>query len=294
MGQLHQRGGGGVLHALLGHLDLAETTEQLGVAMGAVADQEALLAGGEQLGRQVVGRAQLGPAQALHAPRHLAVEGVEELVASSVDGGHDESGGVAGREREQVEALDPDHRHAQRMGQRLARGQPDPEPGEQPGADIDRDHADLGQLDAGLPADEVDLRGEALGVAPAPRRVGRGEHPLVTADGAAHLDRRRSRCRGSARGQPSPSVGRGVGLLPARQGHGRLDRLLPARPAGADAADLDGAVVVAIAEGEAHLEQVGGKHRVDRVTPLDQGDTARSRAARGAPGRGLASRSEIR
>ena len=63
-----------------------------------------------------------------------------------------------------------------------------------PGPEVDRDGADVGQLDAGLPAQELDGRGEGLGVAAAAGGVDGAEHALVPADGAADL--------GGGRGDP--------------------------------------------------------------------------------------------
>ena len=75
--------------------------------------------------------------------------------------------------------------------QRLAGGQADAHPGEQPGPDVDGDQPDLVELDVGLAADELDRRRQGLGVAPAARDLEQGDHALVAADGDADLLGRR-------------------------------------------------------------------------------------------------------
>ena len=51
------------------------------------------------------------------------------------------------------------------MRHRLGGRDADPQPGEQPGPEVDRDRADLVELDAGLAADELDRGRQRLGVA---------------------------------------------------------------------------------------------------------------------------------
>src|SRR5262249_6189555 len=63
----------------------------------------------------------------------------------------------------------------------------DAQPCVQTRTDVDGDGADLPQLDLRVVTYELDRRRERLGVAPAPRRVKRREHPLGTAHGAADL-----------------------------------------------------------------------------------------------------------
>src|SRR5205814_3733829 len=101
--------------------------------------------------------------------------------------GHDQAVGVAHAERREVEAGDADHRHAQRLGQRLGRGDADAEPGEQARPDVDGDGTQVVELDQRLTAYEVDRWREGLGMALAARRVERGQYTLVAADGAPDL-----------------------------------------------------------------------------------------------------------
>ena len=108
-------------------LDAHERPEGRRVPERAVADQQHLLAAGDQLGGQLVGRADLGLGEPLHAAGHLAVERGEHLAPAGVDHRGDEPGAEPGREREQVEARDADHRHPERLGDRLAGGDADPE-----------------------------------------------------------------------------------------------------------------------------------------------------------------------
>jgi hypothetical protein len=77
------------------------------------------------------------------------------------------------------------------VGDRLTGGDAHPQPGEQPRPDVDRHAADLAQVDPGLLAEEVDRRGQRLGVALGPAAVDRRQHALVPADGAADLHGRR-------------------------------------------------------------------------------------------------------
>ena len=95
------------------------------------------------------------------------------------------------REGQQVERRDADHRHPQRLGQRLAGGQPDAHAGEQARTDVDGDEADLVEPDVGLGADELDGRREDLGVAPAAGHLEQGDHALVPAERHADLLGRR-------------------------------------------------------------------------------------------------------
>src|SRR5690606_9346994 len=90
---------------------------------------------------------------------------------------------------------------------RLGRRHPDAQAGEQAGPDVDGDQSDLAELDAGLTADELDGRGEVLGVALGLAGVRRGEHALVASDGAARLHRRGL----DAQDQHSPTPSRSVG-----------------------------------------------------------------------------------
>ena len=138
------------------------------VAQRAVADAQHVLAAGQQVGRR--GRRRARPAvrpTCCTPPGTWPVQGVEQLALAGVDDGHDDAVGVAQRERQQVERRDADHRHPQRLGERLAGGQADAHAGEQPGSDVDGDDADLVEPDVGLGAHELDRRGQRLGVAAA-------------------------------------------------------------------------------------------------------------------------------
>ena len=182
--------------------------------------------------------------------------------------------------RQQVERGDPDHRHAQRLGQRLGGGQPDAHPGEQSRPDVDGDEAEIVEIDVGLGAAELDRRDERLGVAAAAGDLEQGDDALVPADGDAHLRRRR---------------------LDAEDQHGRLDIVcsacrrieveglellgedLPAlRPRSTRRRDRDTAGLAGrlrcvdigyIDHFEADLEMFAECRRHD-VTPLDENDPA--------------------
>ena len=102
-----------------------------------------------------------------------------------------------------------------------------------------------------------------LGVALAPGRVRRREHALVAADRAADL----------GGGRLDAEDQHGVHRRPGRPGsHGLHDAPAPARAdhRRPDRREREHAVVVAVAEGEPHLEVVGGQRRQDGVAPLDE------------------------
>ena len=114
------------------------------------------------------------------------------------------------------------------------------------------------ELDAGLAAEELDGRGERLGVAAAPRGVDRAEDALVAADGAADL----GGGGGDAEDQHQADPATGLST-PARASERGAH-------AGPDRAEGHVAVVVAGAEGEPHLEVVVRQHGEDGVAPLDE------------------------
>lgn len=90
-------------------------------------------------------------------------------------------------ERTKIEARDADHGDAETMGNRHGRSEADAQPSEEPGSNIDGNTANVGQLDAGLFAHELDLRREVLGMTPIAGRVGRGQNTFMTANGHANL-----------------------------------------------------------------------------------------------------------
>ncbi len=186
--ELHQRRRAGMGQPLLGELHAAGTgTDPVPVAQGAVADEQRVLAGGQQVGHQVVHRTDRRAFDPLHPAGDLPVRRVVHLAAAGVDHRADEPVGVAQRQGQQVEARHRDHRHAQRMGHRLGRGDAHPHAGEEPGAGIDGDGADLVQCDVGLPAQELDGGGQQLGVAAPAGHLEQAEHAFVPTDGTAHL-----------------------------------------------------------------------------------------------------------
>mgnify|MGYP002682758081 CR=1 FL=1 len=73
---------------------------------------------------------------------------------------------VAQGERQQIERADPDHRQAQRLGDRLGCGKADAHAREQPRPDIDRDRTELADLDVGLLAHELDRGDERFRMTP--------------------------------------------------------------------------------------------------------------------------------
>ena len=189
VGELHERPGRRV--RLVGDLAV-EAVEQLGpVPLRPVADAERLLAARQHVGDELVHRPDPRRDDLLQAARHLPVHGVEHLALAGVDDRHDDAVGAPVRERQQVERRDPDHRDAQRQRQRLGRRQADPHAGEQPGADVDGDQSELVEAEVGLLADEVDRRGEDLGVAATAPDLEQRDHALVAADGDADLLGRR-------------------------------------------------------------------------------------------------------
>jgi hypothetical protein len=190
VGELHERLGRriGVRGAAVLRPPVA--LERVAVPDRAVADEEAVLARGLEVGREVVGGADSVVAHPLHTAGDVAVERVEDLAAPRVDDRDDEPVRVAHGEREEVEARHADHRQPQRLRHRLRGGDADAQPGEEARTDVDGDRAELVQVDAGVAADEVDRRRERLGVAASLRRVERPEHALVPADRRAHLLRR--------------------------------------------------------------------------------------------------------
>ena len=64
----------------------------------------------------------------------------------------------------------------------LAVAMPDPHAGEQPGAHVDGDGAELAQRDVGLAAHELDGRRQRLRVAAPARHLEQPEHALVATD----------------------------------------------------------------------------------------------------------------
>ena len=157
------------------------------VAQRAVAGEEHLLAGCLQVGREVVRRCDRRRRDALHAAGRLAVAGVEDLTSARVERAHDEARRVPEREGQEVEAGDSDHRQAAGVRQRLAGRHADTQAGEHAWAEVDGDGADLAQLDAALPAQELDGGREGLGVAAPTAGVDGAEHPLVPTDRAPDL-----------------------------------------------------------------------------------------------------------
>ena len=131
------------------------------------------------------------------------------------------------------------------VGQGLARGHPDAEAGEHARAEVDGDRADVAQLDPRLAAQELDGGRERLGVAAAAGGVDGAEHALVAADGAAHL----GGGGGDAEDQHQAAT------RPRRRAR-RPARRARAAHAGPTGRKASVAVVVAGAEGEAHLEVV--------------------------------------
>ena len=181
---------------LLDELDSPQVLERRGIAAGAVSDQEDVLPRRLELGHHVVRLADLMRSQPLHAARNRSVEGVEELAPPRVDHRDDRAVRVPHRERQQVEARDADHRHAQRARDRLRSRDAHSKPGVEPRPDIHGDGADLVEPDAGLARDELDRRDQRLGVTAIARRLVERDHAFVAADGDSRPDASRSRCRG--------------------------------------------------------------------------------------------------
>ena len=113
MGQRHERCGRRVGKALVGDLDLGHTNEAVPIAQRPVADEKAFGAGGLQVAVEIIGGHDLWFGHPLKPTGYLAIEGGEQFTAAGVDRGDDEAPGVAHRERHQIEAAHPDHRHAE-------------------------------------------------------------------------------------------------------------------------------------------------------------------------------------
>jgi hypothetical protein len=187
MRELHECRGGRVGEAVIGQLDLAQPAEPVVIAKRTIADEEHVFVLGLELGHEVVGRADLVVAHALHTTGNRAVMGDEQLAPARIHRGDDQSVGEAHREGEEIEARHTDHREA--AGKRDGdRGRDtDAQPGVEARPDVDRHQADLVELDAGLTADRVDLWCQHLGVMPAAVRLHRREDSFVSADGTADL-----------------------------------------------------------------------------------------------------------
>ena len=173
--------------ALLGDLAVEPVEDRPPVPQRAVADAQRFLAAGEQVGDELVDRADPGRRHLLHAARHLAVHRVEHLALAGVDHRHHDPVGAAVREGEQIERRDADHRQAEGEGEGLARGEADPHPGEQARSDVDGDHTELVEPDVGLRAHEVDGGSQDLGVPPPARDLEHRDHALVAAERHADL-----------------------------------------------------------------------------------------------------------
>ena len=256
MGQLHERAGRRV--AVVGDLAV-EAVDDLGaVAQGSVADAQRFLTAGEEIGDELVDRPDPRRHHLLQATGHLAVHGVEHLALAGVDHRNDDAIRPPVGERQQVERGDADHRQPQRQGQRLGRRQPHAHAGEQAGADVDGHETDLVEADVGLGTDELDRRGERLGVAPATRDLEQGDDALVAGEGHADLFGRR---------------------LDAQDQHRRhqlrcgiAQRGPPPRPRRADGADRDPPRVGLAVDHLQTDDDVLAERRLDDVTPFDEHD----------------------
>ncbi len=128
MRQLHQLSGGRV--GVATHLAVETLEDLLAVSNGSVADHKDVLAACHQIGNEVFDGANGRFRHLLNSTWHLAVHRVEHFALASVDDRDDHAVGVAARERQQVERRDADHRHGQRLSDRLRSGQPDAHAGE--------------------------------------------------------------------------------------------------------------------------------------------------------------------
>ena len=131
---------------------------------GAITDDQHIGGLGHDRRSEVLGFTDRWLGDALHATGNGPVGRVEDLTASGIDGCGDHPVGVTDRESEQVKRRDPDHRNPQCGGQRQSSGDADAQTGEETRPDVDRDRADVGELNAGLLGDELDLRRQRLSV----------------------------------------------------------------------------------------------------------------------------------
>ena len=134
-----------------------------------------------------VGRADGGGVERHAATRLRPVEGPEDLVAPGVDDGRDQPRLVTVGLGQQIEAGDPDRGPVQGVRQGFCRGHADPQPGEQARSDVDGDDVDVGQGRTRGLGQEVQSRGEGLGVPAAGIDGEQPEHAVRSADGGRDL-----------------------------------------------------------------------------------------------------------
>ena len=158
----------------------------------AVSGQQHLFPGGDEIGDEVVDRADLVVGHALHAAGDGAVPGVEHLAPAGVEHRRDEPARVPERVRHEVEAGDADDGDPERLGHRLGGGHADPEAGEQAGPEAHRDRRESCDSSTSSCRHRYSIAGrEVLGVAPAVPEPQLADDVAVGADRHAHLGRGR-------------------------------------------------------------------------------------------------------
>ena len=183
-----------------GQLDAGEGGEDVGVAAGAVADGEhrrravrshRLDQGPRSADRR---RRSIGTAPVTHRGRAgKSAQNSSPRLASTTAATSPALAAV--RMGQQLERGAADDRDVEGGGQGLGGGDPDPQPGEKPGADVDGDAADLLRTDAGHAGEGLDGRGQQLGVPAALPDVQGGQRAVGPRQRHARPGRWRWRCR---------------------------------------------------------------------------------------------------
>ena len=155
-----------------------------------------------------------------------------------------------------LEAAAGDEGPLQREGQRLGGAHADAQAREEPGPDVHPDGVEVRHRDPGATTDELDGGRDRLGVMPAPRHRGGGEH-------AGLVGQRHSR-----------QLGRG---LDGEDDHGAAHAertpadLVAARRRRPGEPDRHAPLVVSVALGETDGDGVGAEHGLGHVAPLHDG-----------------------
>ncbi len=165
-----------------GDLDTAHVLEQVAMSERSITDDQDIGGLGHDRRSELLGFTDRRLGDALHATGNGSVGRVEDLTAPGIDGCGDHPVGVTDREGEQVERCDPDHRNPQGGGQRQSSGDADAQTGEETRPDVDRDRTDVGELNAGLLGDELNLWRQRLGVTTTPRGVSRRDRSFMAPD----------------------------------------------------------------------------------------------------------------
>ena len=229
--------------------------------MRAVAGEEHLLAGGVEVGDEIVRARRPRTRRPAARRRERAGSARGTPRRGGRRGSRRRAGRVPQRVRDEVEARDRDHRDPQRLRHHLGRRDADAQAGEHAGPDARPRSRTAGQLDVGCAA------AGARSPARAARRGG-GRRPSRTSPSTRavgadrHADLRRSRCRSRGAARTSRRRDATASAAAARS----------RATTGPVTVDLErAAVVVGSSPGaQAHDEAVDGQHARDHVAPLDE------------------------